>query len=151
MSNKEVWTIKLDWLNIIRLLGLKSINQISEIKKDKAIKRISKLYDTEELMDADNVELDRIVANELRDLMKKELSTLAKEDEKRERDLRSNFIPFKNGGIININPRDLKDLDLEGDPQEILRKLAKKFFNADNDDDDDKDKKYKEDNTGYYI
>jgi len=151
MTNKEIWTIKLDWLNIVHLLGLDSINQISEIKKDKAIKKITKLYDTEELLNADNSELDRIVANELRDLMKKELSLKAKQEEKRERDIRSNFMPFgKNGGIINIDPRDFKDLDLNGDPQEILKKLAKKFFSPDSDDDDDRDNKY-EDSTGYYI
>lgn len=150
MSGKEIWAIKLDWLNIVHLLGLDSINQISEIKKDKAIKKISKLYETEELMNADNSELDKIVANELRELMKKELSLKAKQEEKRERDLRSNFFPMgKNGGIINIDPRDFKDLDLNGDPQEILKKLAKKMFSPDNDDDDDKDKS--EDSTGYYI
>jgi len=151
MSEKEIWAIKLDWLNIVHLLGLESITQISEIKKDKAIKKITKLYGTEDLLDADHSFLDKIVANELRELMKKELSLKAKQEEKRKRELRSNFFPMgKNGGIINLDPRDFKDLDLNGDPQEILRKLAKKFFRTDNDDDDDQDNKH-EDNTGYYI
>lgn len=152
MPNKEIWSIKLDWLNIVHLLELDSISQISEIKKDKAIKKITKLYGTEDLMDADHSFLDKIVANELRELMKKELGLKAKQEEKRERALRSNFMPFKNGGIININPRDFKDIDLDGDPQEILKKLAKRFFRMNKDDDDDQDNRYKdEDNTGYYI
>ena len=150
MSDKEIWIIKLDWLNIVQLLGLDSISQISEIKKDKAIKKITKLYGTEDLMDAEHSFLDKIVANELKELMRKELGLKAKQEEKRERDLRNNFMPFKNGGIINIDPRDFKDLDLNGDPQEILKKLAKRFFNPDKDDDDDRDSK-NEDSTGYYI
>jgi hypothetical protein len=150
MTNKEIWTIKLDWLNIIDLLGLDTINQVSEIKKDKAIKKITKLYGTEDLMEAEHSFLDKIVANELKELMKKELGLKARQEEKRLRDLQSNFMPMKNGGIINIDPRDLKDLDLNGDPQEILKKLAKKFFRQDNDDDDDRDTK-NEDSTGYYI
>ena len=150
MSDKEIWTIKLDWLNIVYLLGLDSISQISEIKKDKAIKKITKLYGTEDLMDAEHSFLDKIVANELKELMRKELGLKAKQEQKRERDLRNNFMPFKNGGIINIDPRDFKDLDLNGDPQEILKKLAKRFFNPDKDDDDDRDTK-NEDSTGYYI
>ena len=150
MSDKEIWSIKLDWLNIVHLLGLDSISQISEIKRDKAIKKITKLYGTEDLMDAEHSFLDKIVANELKELMRKELGLKAKQEEKRERDLRNNFMPFKNGGIINIDPRDFKDLDLNGDPQEILKKLAKRFFNPDKDDDDDRDTK-NEDSTGYYI
>ena len=150
MPDKEIWSIKLDWLNIVHLLGLDSISQISEVKKDKAIKKITKLYGTEDLMDAEHSFLDKIVANELKELMRKELGLKAKQEEKRERDLRNNFMPFKNGGIINIDPRDFKDLDLNGDPQEILKKLAKRFFNPDKDDDDDRDTK-NEDSTGYYI
>ena len=150
MSDKEIWSIKLDWLNIVHLLGLDSISQISEIKRDKAIKKITKLYGTEDLMDAEHSFLDKIVANELKELMRKELGLKAKQEQKRERDLRNNFMPFKNGGIINIDPRDFKDLDLNGDPQEILKKLAKRFFNPDKDDDDDRDTK-NEDSTGYYI
>jgi len=152
MSDREIWTIKLDWLNIVYLLGLEKVEQISEQKKDKAIKKISKIYDLEMLLDLDPNELDKMVANELADSMKKELTQKAKEEEKRERDLRSNFIPFKNGGIINIDPRDLKDLDidLDGDPQELLKKIAKKLFRGDNDYDDDTDNN-QDDTTGYYI
>jgi len=152
MSDKEIWTIKLDWLNIIDLLGLDTINQVSEIKKDKAIRKITKLYGTEDLMDAEHSFLDKIVANELKELMKKELGLKARQEEKRIRDLQSNFMPMgKNGGIINIDPRDLKDLDLNGDPQEILKKLAKKIFRRDNDDDDDDRDTKNEASTGYYI
>ncbi|MFX1273737.1 MAG: hypothetical protein ACFFBP_14280 [Promethearchaeota archaeon] len=152
MSDKEIWTIKLDWLNIVNLLGLDKIEQISEIKKEKAIKKISKSFDTDVLLEKDPDELDKIVADELREIMKKELTQKAKDQERREREFQSNFIPFKNGGIINIDPRDLKDLDIDidGDPYDLLKKLAKKFFRGDNDSDDDKDKT-KEDNTGYYI
>ncbi len=149
--SKEIWAIKLDWLNIVQLLGLESISQISEIKKEKAIKRITKLYGTDDLMDAEHSFLDKIVANELRELMKKELGLRAKQEEKQKRDLQNNFMPFKNGGIINIDPRDFKDLDLNGDPQELLKKLAKKFFNADKDDEDDDHNRKNEDSTGYYI
>jgi len=43
MSEKEYsWTIKLEWLSILNQLGLESINQISELKRDKAIKKITK-------------------------------------------------------------------------------------------------------------
>lgn len=152
MSDKEIWTIKLDWLNIVNLLGLDKIEQISEIKKEKAIKKISKSFDIDVLLEKDPDELDKIVADELREIMKKELTQKAKDQERREREFQSNFIPFKNGGIINIDPRDLKDLDIDidGDPYDLLKKLAKKFFRGDNDSDDDKDKT-KEDNTGYYI
>ena len=39
---------------------------------------------------------------------------------------------------------------MDGDPYDLLKKLAKKFFRGDNDSDDDNDKS-REDNTGYYI
>ena len=151
MSEEDIWIIKLDWLNITRLLGLDSVSEISELKKDKAIKKISKSYGLDYLMDLDPSELDKIVSDELKELMKKELAIKARQDVKKGKDFQNKFIPFKNGGIININPRDLKDLDIDfdSDPTEILKKLAKKFFRAD-DDDDDKDRS-NEDNTGYYI
>ncbi|MFX1397778.1 MAG: hypothetical protein ACFFAS_12140 [Promethearchaeota archaeon] len=151
MSNKDIWTIKLDWLNIIHYLGLDSIDEIPELKREKVIKKLTKLYGTEYLMELDSKTLEELVVNELMDLMKKELTSKAKKQEQMQRDIQEKFIPFKNGGIININQKDLKDLDIDlnGDPTEILKKLADKFFKADNDKDDDKDRY--EDNTGYYI
>lgn len=151
MTDREVWTVKLDWLNIVYLLGLEKIEQISEQKKDKVIKKISKTYDFQTLLESDPNELDKMVADELAEIMKKELTQKAKEEERKKREFRSNFVPFKNGGIINIDPRDLKDLDvdMDGDPQEILKKIARKLFRGDNDRDDEPDTN--EDTTGYYI
>ncbi len=152
MSEKDIWTIKLDWLNIIHYLGLDTIDEIPELKREKAIKKITKLHGSEALMELESRELEELVANELLESMKKELSTKAKKQEQIERDIQNKFIPFKNGGIININQKDLKDLDIDlnGDPTEILKKLAEKFFRPGKDDDDDNDY-YDEDHTGYYI
>ena len=60
------------------------------------------------------------------------------------------MIPFKQGGIIKIDPRDLKDF--KGDPEDMLKYLYKKFLgdNKDDDKDDDNDK-YNEDKNHYYI
>ena len=45
MSEKELaWTVKLDWLNILHLLGLHSIIQISELKRERALRKITKTY-----------------------------------------------------------------------------------------------------------
>ncbi len=152
-ENDFSWTIQLDWLNIINLLNLDSIEQISQNKKERAIKRITKLYGTETLLDHDPNELDKLVANELKELMKKELSLNAKKQEKREREFRSKMIPLNRGGIIKIDPRDFKDFDFdEKNPEEIMKFLYKKFFNDDDDDKrDDESDDYKEDSTGYYI
>ncbi len=152
MSDKEIWTIKLDWLNIVYLLGLESIDEISEQKKDKVIKKISRTIDKETLLDLDPHKLDKIVADELAEVMKKELTQKARENEKKEKELRTNFIPFNNGANIYIDPKDLKDfnIDMDGDPQEFLKKIAKKLFSGDTDPDDDNDKS-QEDSTGYYI
>jgi len=148
MSDKDIWTIKLDWLNIVNLLGLETMEEIPEFKREKAIKKITKTYGTETLLDLKPSKLDKIVVDELREVMKKELIQKAKTEEKMEREMQERFTPFKNGGIINIDPRDLKDLDMNGDPSDILKKLAKKFFRQDDDDDRDTS----EDNsTGYYI
>lgn len=149
-DNEFIWTIKLDWLNILNLLGLDSIKQIPSYKKEKAIKRVDKLYSTEKLMDFNPTEVDKLVASEIRELMKKELASKAKEQEKIKREMK-NIIPFKNGGIIRINPKDLKDLGFNGDPEDFIKKMLKKFGGDDDDDKEDEQDNYREDNTGYYI
>ncbi len=152
MSEKEnSWSVQLDWLNILNLLSLKNMDLISEYKKDKAIRRTTKLYGTETLLEFEPSELDELVANELRDLMKKELSLKAKEEEKMEKEFRSKMIPFKRGGIIKIDPRDFKDMDPNGNPEEIMKYFYKKLLKDDDDDGDDDNNKVNEDNTGYYI
>jgi hypothetical protein len=151
-DDKELlWTIKLDWLNIVSLLDLDNINQITELKKLKALRKITGKYGSEKLMEYDPEYLENLVADELKELMKKELTINAKKQAEREREIRSKVIPFKKGGIIKLDPRDLKDFN--GDENELLKYFYKKFLGRDDDDkDDDKDKdRYKEDNTGYYI
>ncbi len=149
-ENELRWTIKLDWLNISFLLNLDNINQISEIKKGKAIRRLTRIYGSEKLMEFEPEHLENLVVNELKDLMKKELALNEKKQKEMERDIRNKVIPFKQGGIIKIDPRDLKDF--KGDPEDLLKQLYKKFLGDDKDDDRDNDNdKYKEDNTGYYI
>jgi len=148
-DNDFSWTIKLDWLNILNLLKLERINQISEFKKERAIKRVTKIYGTKALLDFDPERLDVLVANELKELMKKELAQRARDQEKLEKDIQSRVIPFKKGGIIRIDPRDLKDFN--GDPEKMLKYFYKKFLGDDDEDKDDDRDKHKEDNTGYYI
>jgi len=154
MSEKELaWTVKLDWLNILQILGFHSIIQIPELKREKAVRRITKTFGSDVLMELDCDELDRLVADDLKELMKKELSLQARKEERIERQMRSKVIPFKRGGIIKIDPRDFKDLDPNADPEEIMKALYKKFMgeHGDDDDENDDDKKYSEDSTGYYI
>jgi len=148
-DNDFSWTIKLDWLNILNLLKLERINQISEFKKERAIKRVTKIYGTKTLLDFEPERLDTLVANELKELMKKELALNTKEKERLEKEIRSRVIPFKKGGIIRIDPRDLKDFN--GDPEKMLKYFYKKFLGDDDEDKDDDRDKQKEDNTGYYI
>jgi hypothetical protein len=149
-DNKQfIWTTKLDWLNIITILGLESISQIPEFKKDKAIRRITKFYSTEALLEFEPSYLDKLVVNELKELMKKELILHARKQERLEKELRNKIIPFNKGGIIKIDPRDLKDF--KGDPEEMLKNLYKKLLGDDDDDNDDDKDNYKEDNTHYYI
>lgn len=153
MTN-NIWTVKLDWLNVISALNLDSIKEVPEDKREKAIKRISKSHDLDELMDMEPQHLDRLVAEELADLMKKELSLKEKQQERLQKELRNKVIPMKRGGIIRINSNDLKDLDPDAKPEDILKYLYKKFTGkeAEDEDDDNKDRdKFKEDNTGYYI
>ena len=141
-----LWTIKLDWLNIVDMLNLNNINQITEFKKMKAIRKITAKFGPERLMEFEPDFLEKLVVNELKELMKKELTINAKKQAEREREIRSKVIPFKKGGIIKIDPRDFN-----GDENEFLKYLYKKFLGGDDDDKDDDKDKYKEDNTGYYI
>ncbi|MFW9897305.1 MAG: hypothetical protein ACFFD7_15990 [Candidatus Thorarchaeota archaeon] len=145
------WTIKLDWFNIISMLNLDNFeHQIREDDKRKAIRRLNRIYGPEKLMSFEPDHLENLVVNELKDIMKKFLASLEKDRKEMERDIRNKVIPLKQGGIIKIDPRDLKDF--KGDPEDMLKYLYKKFLgeNKDDDKDDDKDK-YREDNTGYYI
>ncbi|MFX1571662.1 MAG: hypothetical protein ACFFB0_02855 [Promethearchaeota archaeon] len=143
------WTIKLDWLNILNLLDLTSITQIPEFKKEKAIKKVTKIYGSEDLMEFEPEYLDKLVVNELKELMKKELEIYKRKQERIEQQIRNNIIPLKRGGIIKIDPRDLKDF--KGDPEEMFKYFYKKLLGDKDDDDKDDDKEKKEDNTGYYI
>ncbi|MCK4370932.1 MAG: hypothetical protein KAW03_07675 [Candidatus Lokiarchaeota archaeon] len=146
------WTTKLDWLNILSMLNLESISQIPEFKKDRAIKRLNKFYGIEVLMEFEPSYLDKLVVNEFKDLMKKELLQNAREQERMKKKLHNNIVPMKRGGIIRIDPREFKDLkDLDGDPEKMLKYFYKKFLGKDDDDKDDDKDKYREDNTGYYI
>ncbi|KKM22684.1 hypothetical protein LCGC14_1622790 [marine sediment metagenome] len=150
MTNNEEklsWTVKLDWLNILSMLRLVSINKIPEFKREKAVRRVSKTYDIQTLMECEPETLDKFVVNELRDLMKKELLQNVKNQERIEKQMRNRFIPMKKGGIIRLDPRDLKDF--KGDPEEMLKFFYKKFLGEGGDDDDKDDDR--EDNTGYYI
>jgi hypothetical protein len=146
------WTIKLDWLNILSMLNLESISQIPEIKKEKAIKRITKFYGLESLSEFEPSYLDKLVVNELKELMKKELLLNERKRKEAQKNLQKNIIPMKHGGIIRLDPKDLKDFkDMEGDPEKMLKYFYKKLLGRDDDDKDDDKDKYKEDNTHYYI
>jgi len=142
------WAVKLDWLNILSKLNLESISQIPKFKKQKALKRITKFYGPEALLEFEPDYLDKLVVNELQELMKKELLLNERKQERMEKELRDKVIPLKRGSIIKIDPRDLKDF--KGDPEDMLKYFYKKFLGKDDDDDDDNDN-YNEDKTHYYI
>jgi len=144
------WTVKLDWFNIVNMLKLDNINQITEPKKGKAIRRLTRIHGPEKLMAFEPGQLEDLVVNELKVLMKKELLLNEKKQKEMERNLRNKVIPLKRGGIIKLDPRDLKNF--KGDPEDMLKYLYKKFLGEDKDDDKDDDKdKYKEDRNHYYI
>ena len=107
------WTVKLDWLNILNLLQIDSIKQISEAKREKAIKKITKTFGKETLLELEPSELDNLVVDELRESMKKELAIYERRKKRMEQEIRNKVIPFKQGGIIKIDPRDLKDLNID--------------------------------------
>jgi len=149
-DNKQLsWAAKLDWLNILSMLNLESISQIPKFKKEKALKRITKFYSPEALLEFEPDYLDKLVVNELQELMKKELLLNERKQERMEKELRDKIIPLKRGGIIKIDPRDLKDF--KGNPEDMLKYFYKKFLGKDDDDKDDDNDNYKEDNTHYYI
>ena len=144
------WTIKLDWLNIVVMLKLNDINQITELKKEKAARRLTRIYGSEKLMELEPEDLEDLVVNELKDLMKKYLALNYKKKKELATDILNNVFPIKHGGIFKIDPRDLKDF--KGDPEDMLKYLYKKFLGDDKDDDkDDDNDKYKEDRNHYYI
>ena len=143
------WTVKLDWFNIVLMLKLDNINQIPEVKRGKAIRKLTKTCGQEKLMTFEPEHLDNLIVNELKDLMKKELLLNEKKQKEMERNLRNKVIPFKKGGIIKIDPRDLKDF--KGDPEDMLKYLYKKFLGDNKDDDKDDDNKDNEDRNHYYI
>lgn len=149
MPEKEPWVYQLDWSNITNILGLESVLEIPEFKREKAIKKITKIYGTESLLSFNPNELDKLVAKELKDLMKKELILLAKKRQRMEREMQAKAGDLKKAGIIGIDLNDIKDLD----PEDIV-KFFNKTIRGVNDDDDDKDDdkdKYDDDRNGYYI
>ena len=146
------WAVKLDWFNIVLRLKLENINQIPELKKGKAIRKLIRIYSQEELMTFEPEHLDKLIVKELKDLMKKELLLNEKKQKEIERNIRNKVIPFQKGGIIKLDPRDLKNF--KGDPEDMLKYLYKKFLgdsSKEDDKDNDKKDKYKEDRDHYYI
>ncbi len=147
MTGNEAWALLLDWSNILSILGLDVIDQIPEFKKERVIKKISKLYGEESLLSFKPNELDELVANELRELMRKELMTHARQKEKLERQMKAKMSPFKNQGVMRIDMNDIKNM-----PDELkdffTRQLTGKKPDSDQEDDDDK---YSEDKNSYYI
>jgi hypothetical protein len=146
----DSWSVQIDWLRVVRLLNLDSIDQVPEDKRQKAIKKISKSFDTDILFELTPEELDELVAHELREIMKKELSTIKREQQKMKREIQSHIIPLGKGAKFKINIDDLKKLD--GVNNDFLKKLLKMFnLDGNDDDDDDDDNRVHEDRTGYYI
>jgi hypothetical protein len=151
MSEKQIWFYQLDWLNILNILGLDSISQIPEFKKNKAIKNLSKQFGDELLLTFKPTELDELVANELRNVMRKELTIHTRQQERKERELKNRLGSLQKGGVIPINLNDLKDIDPDADLEDLIKYFSKKFMNDDNDDNDDDSDTYDEDKSGYYI
>lgn len=147
MTEKEAWALQLDWLNIISILGLDTINQIPESKKERVIRKITKLYGSELLLSFNPSELDELVANELRTLMKKEIISHVRRKERQERQMRAKMAPFRNPGVMRIDMNEIKDMN-----QDDLMKLMNKFMGKkDDDEEDEDDDKYSEDKDSYYI
>jgi len=151
MSEKQIWFYQLDWLNILTILGLDSISQIPEFKKNKAIKNLSKQFGDEVLLTFKPTELDELVANELRNVMRKELTIHTRQQERKARELKNRLGSLQKGGVIPINLNDLKDIDPDADIEDLIKYFSKKFMNDDDDDKDDESDTYDEDKSGYYI
>ncbi|MHA2287183.1 MAG: hypothetical protein ACXABG_00225 [Promethearchaeota archaeon] len=148
MTGKAAWALQLDWLNIVSILRLDTIDQIPEIKRERVIKKISKLYGEESLLSFKPSELDELVANELRELMRKELIAHARQKEKLERQMRAKMAPFKNPGVMRIDMNEIKDMN----PEELMKFFSNKFMGKKDDDNKDEDEdKYSEDKNSYYI
>ena len=148
MTGKEAWVLMLDWSSIISILQLNTFDQIPEIKRERVIKKISKLYGQETLLTFKPSELDELVANELRELMKKEIATHARERVKLERQMKAKMAPFKNQGVMRIDMNEIKDMD----PDELMKFFSNKIMGKkDDDDQDDDNDKYGEDKNSYYI
>jgi len=150
MSENEAWAYQLDWLNIVHLMGLDSIFQIPEHKREKVVNKLTKLYDTELLLSFTPSELDELVANELNTLMKKELISHEKQKKRIEKQLRNQMGPLKQR-IIPIDMNDLKDLD-PTDVEDIKKFFSKMIMGKDDEDDNDDDNDTNvDDKMGYYI
>ena len=148
MTEKEAWALLLDWSSIVSILRLDTINQIPEIKRERVIKKISKLYGAETLLSFKPSELDELVANELREIMRKELITHARQKEKLEKQMKARMAPFKNQGVMRIDMNEIKDLN----PEELMKFFSNKLMGKKEDDDQDDDNdKYSEDKNSYYI
>lgn len=147
MTGNEAWALLLDWSNILSILGLDVINQIPEFKKERVVKKISKLYGEESLLSFKPSELDELVANELRELMRKELATHARQKERLEKQMKAKMSPFKNPGVMRIDMNDIKDM-----PDELKNFFSRQLTgkNPEKDQEDD-DEKYDEDKYSYYI
>ena len=147
MPEKEAWAFQLDWLNIIAILGLDTIDQIPEEKRIRVTKKLSKLYSTESLLSFSPQELDEIVASELKNLMEKELRMHAKQKERMEKQRKSKMTSLRRPGVIPIDMNDLKDL-----PDEVKKMFSKMFMQNQGDDENDDDgDDYNEDKNSYYI
>ncbi|MBY8988352.1 MAG: hypothetical protein KGD61_07850 [Candidatus Lokiarchaeota archaeon] len=148
MIEKEAWALQLDWLNILSILRLDTIDQIPEIKRERVIKKISKLYELESLLSFKPSELDELVANELRELMKKELIIHARQKEKLARQMKAKMAPFRNQGVMRIDMNQIKDMN----PDELMKFFSKQLMGKkDDEDQDDDNDKYSEDKNSYYI
>jgi len=148
MTEKEAWAYQLDWLNIVSILRLDIIDQIPEVKRERVIKRITKLYGSESLLSFKPSELDELVANDLRELMKKELVMHARQKQKIEKQMKAKMSPLRNPGVIGIDMNEIKDMN----PDELMKFFSNKLMGKkDDDDQDDDNDKYNEDKNSYYI
>ena len=113
MEEKEAWALQLDWSNIVSILRLDKFDQIPEAKKVRVIKKVSKLYGAKALLSFNPSELDELEANELREMMRKEIITHTRQKEKLERQMKARMTPFKNQGVMRIDMNEIKDLNPE--------------------------------------
>ncbi|MHA1459400.1 MAG: hypothetical protein ACTSO6_03445 [Promethearchaeota archaeon] len=147
MPEKEGWVYQLDWLNIVTILGLETIDQIPEEKKTRVTKKLSKLYGSESLLSFKPQELDELVASDLKSLMEKELRTLTKQKERIQKQMKNRIPSLQRQGVIPIGINDLKDL-----PEEVKKMFSKMFMQNEGDDDKEDDgDDYSEDKNSYYI